>query len=60
MSGVLFNNDYSETYTEIQSSEVTATASLCMIGCSSTNERAIKIQNNIEVKANIDLNFLTT
>ena len=61
MSGVLFNNDYndySETYTEIQSSETTA--SLCMIGCSSTNARAIKIQNSIEVKANSDLNFLTT
>ena len=58
MSGVLFNNDYSETYTEIQSSETNA--SLCMIGCSSTNTRAIKIQNSIEVKVNTDLNFLTT
>lgn len=61
MSGVLFNNDYSDAYTEIQSSETSGiTALLCMVGCSSTNERAIKIQNNIEVKVNTDLNFLTT
>ncbi len=61
MSGVLFNNDYSNTFTEIEFSGTSGnTALLCMVGCSSTNARAIKIQNAITVKANSDLNFLTT
>lgn len=61
MSGVLFNNDNNESYSEIEFSGTSGnTALLCMVGCSSTNARAIKIQNAITVKANSDLNFLTT